>query len=453
MFERMKAQARAVNVALLAVFQGVWRENRPADRVLNLFFREHRQYGSQDRRLVSESVFAVFRWWGLLRKLIPAAQTAGLECHEAAAPLPELTETELAGLLLGGWLLEEKPLPEVVAVWCDRLDVEPAELEEKLADVDNYLSMAIKMFPLLRRKLGGGSAQLKTLDLLPEWVPARLPDGLDAANLAQWCQRRPPMWLRAQCHDIDALASSLDRYDLSVKRHPVLPAAIRVDGYRVNLFTIAEFRGGLFEVQDVASQCIGLVAAPKTGERWWDACAGAGGKTLQMADLMQRKGTVVASDIRGYKLDDLRLRARRAGFPNITTKEWDGKALRKKQQEKYDGVLVDAPCTCSGTWRRNPDARWTLTSPEVSEMAALQLNILTHAATGVKHDGVLVYSTCSLFAEENTGVVERFLSENPDFVLDPFLHPLSGKQCDGTMQIYPWDSDCDAMFVARMHRK
>jgi len=453
-FDRMKSQARAVNAALLEIWKAVFRDNRPADRALNLFFREHRQYGSQDRRLVSESIFAIFRWWGFLRKLIPAEQAAGLESRDVNAPLPEFKYEELAAVLLGGWLLEQKPLPDVVAVWCDTLDVEPAELEEKLADADNYLTVAIRMFPLLRRRLGGGSAKLETRDLLPDWVPAMLPEGLDAVNLSNWFQRRPPMWLRAQCHNIEALFTSLGNYDLSARRHDYMKQAIRVDGYRVNLFTIAEFRGGLFEVQDLASQSIGVVAAPQPGERWWDACAGAGGKTLQLADLMQRKGTVVASDIRGYKLDDLRLRARRAGFPNISTKEWDGKALRKKQQEKYDGVLVDAPCTCSGTWRRNPDARWTLSQPEVPEMATLQLNILTHASTGVRPGGVLVYSTCSLFAEENNGVVERFLAENPDFSLEPFPHPLAeGKICQGMVQIYPWEGDCDAMFVARLRRR
>lgn len=451
---RLLSQARAVNVALMEVWTGVFRENRPADRVLNLFFRSHRQYGAQDRRLVSESIYSVFRWWGFLRRLLPPELTAELEnrAGDPGAPLPRMRNEDTSAIILGAWLLEQKPLPDLVAVWCDSLEIAPEELEKELSGAADYLEAASKMFPLLRRRLGGGSARLTPLDLLPEWVPAMLPPEIDAFNLVNWVQRRPPMWLRAQCHDVDVLVEQLRNYGLPTLRQRNMDQALRIDNAKVNLFTLAEFRGGLFEVQDLASQVIGIVASPCAGERWWDACAGAGGKTLQLADLMQRKGTVIASDIRGYKLDDLKLRARRAGFPNITTKEWDGKPLRKKQRGNYDGVLVDAPCTCSGTWRRNPDARWTLLKAEVAEMAALQSGILRSASTGVRSGGILIYATCSLFAAENYGVVEKFLAENPDFKLDPFSHPLTGRRCEGMLQVYPWDGDCDAMFVARMRR-
>jgi 16S rRNA (cytosine967-C5)-methyltransferase len=166
---------------------------------------------------------------------------------------------------------------------------------------------------------------------------------------------------------------------------------------------------------------------------------------------MNSKGTVVASDIRTHKFDDLRRRARRAGLSNIRTKEWKGKALPKKMTG-YDGVLVDAPCSCSGTWRRNPDARWTTQRADVIELAELQLSLLTNAATAVRKDGTLVYATCSMFTRENDHVVQTFLRENQQFQLDPFKNPLDGTLTDGTLQIWPWDSDCDAMFVARMKR-
>jgi 16S rRNA (cytosine967-C5)-methyltransferase len=197
---------------------------------------------------------------------------------------------------------------------------------------------------------------------------------------------------------------------------------------------------------------IGMVCAPLPGERWWDCCAGGGGKTLQLASLLQRKGVVVATDIREYKLDDLKMRARRAGFPNIRRSPWDGKAPRKKKAGLYDGVLVDAPCSCSGVWRRNPDAKWNTDEAEIAEMSDLQLKILTAASAGVKPGGVLVYGTCSLFDPENRTVVSKFLESHPDFTLESFADPLSGKLCQGTLQIRPWDSDSDSMFAARMRR-
>lgn len=162
---------------------------------------------------------------------------------------------------------------------------------------------------------------------------------------------------------------------------------------------------------------------------------------------------MVASDIREYKLEDLRLRARRAGFPNIMTRAWDGKAPRRRQQGKFDGVLVDAPCSCSGVWRRNPDGRWKMRPGEIAEMAALQREILDAASGGVRPGGVLVYATCSIFEAENQGVVLDFLAGHPDFVLDSFPHPLTGENLSGMMAVLPGMGDCDSMFAARLRRR
>ena len=168
---------------------------------------------------------------------------------------------------------------------------------------------------------------------------------------------------------------------------------------------------------------------------------------------MKRRGTVVACDVRSYKLDDLRLRARRAGFPNIVTREWDGKPFHGKQADRFNGVLVDAPCSCSGVWRRNPDGRWTLPPEELTKTAELQQTILAAAAPAVRPGGVLVYATCSLFPVENGMVVEKFLAEHPEFTLEPFANPLTGEPTSGQLQIRSFDGDCDSMFVARMRRK
>ena len=276
----------------------------------------------------------------------------------------------------------------------------------------------------------------------------------DLERLAEYLQKRPPLWLRAQNGDVKSLLESLKSDEIEAGCHPYAKNAVCVESARVNLYTQKDFVAGKFEIQDLASQCIGVAAAPRPGERWWDACAGAGGKSLQLADLMERRGCVVASDIRAYKLDDLRRRSRRAQFPNIMCREWDGKALRPRQYEKFDGVLVDAPCSCSGTWRRNPDGRWTLQAAEVGEMAELQQQILQKCAPAVKHGGSLIYGTCSLFRAENQANVERFLTANPEFELVAFPHPLRDELVsDGMLQLYPWDGNCDALFVAKMRRR
>ena len=119
----------------------------------------------------------------------------------------------------------------------------------------------------------------------------------------------------------------------------------------------------------------------------------------------------------------------------------------------FDGVLVDTACSCSGTWRRNPDARWTTFPEEIPEFHALQLQLLTNSSMGVNTCGTLVYATCSMLRAENQEVVDAFLSTHGEFVLQPFQCPLTGRRTDGLHQLWFWDGDCDAMFVAKMKRR
>ncbi len=166
---------------------------------------------------------------------------------------------------------------------------------------------------------------------------------------------------------------------------------------------------------------------------------------------MQGKGLVVATDVNESKLKETVRRARRSPFRNVTTKVWDGKRVAGKPGS-FDGVLVDAPCSAIGTWRRNPDARWTLDREAIARLAELQGQLLRAAAAGVKKGGSLVYSVCTLTPAETTGVIRPFLAERPDFRLDPFPHPLTGVATDGTTLLWPQEADNDAMFVASMVR-
>ena len=431
----LKSAGNAARTVLGAVFGS----RKPADRVLGAWFRENRRCGSRDRRFISESIYALLRNWGLLRRFLPADRLAEIESGAI-----RLGRAELDALLFGALYLDARDLP-AAHMLADELHL-PWPKTLPAADPLEGRAAALA-------KLYGVPVECRLADLVPKWVADALPPEFPFDRFLDDLRRRPPMWLRAQCDDPGKLAEELAQAGLSVRRHERIPTALRVEDPRVNLHTLESFRRGDFEVQDLASQCIGLTAAPRPGEQWLDACAGAGGKSLQLADLMKRRGTVVACDVRSYKLDDLRLRARRAGFPNIITREWDGKPFRGKQAGRFDGVLVDAPCSCSGVWRRNPDGRWTLRPEEPAETADLQLKILSAAAPAVRPGGVLVYATCSLFPQENAMVVEKFLATHPEFTLEPFEHPLTGEPCSGELQIRSFDGDCDSMFVARMRRK
>jgi len=434
----MRSQLKNAENILRQLLNDVFGAGKPADRVLSDLYRRNHQYGSRDRQLYSETVFAFFRYWGFLRKFLPAETRTAIEAGNIS-----ISGAFLRGLMFAALYIDQNNLPMADFI------AKELNLAWPRAGALTPLERALAL-----NKSFGSQLEFALEDLVPAELTAFLPPALDREQWLQHLMHRPPMWIRVQGGD-QSVIDKLRLADLTVTPHPTLPGAAAISDAKVNLYNLEEFRNGLFEVQDFASQCIGVVAAPDGKMRVLDCCAGAGGKSLQMAELMGRKGTLVASDIRSYKLEDLRKRARRAGFPNIVTKEWDGKAYLGKNAAKFDLVLVDAPCSCSGVWRRNPESRWTLKTEEITEIAALQLQILTNAATAVRPGGVLVYATCSMFPVENEDVVQAFLAAQTDYYLDSFPHPfLPGETVrDGMLQVNSYDADCDSMFVARLRRR
>ena len=157
-----------------------------------------------------------------------------------------------------------------------------------------------------------------------------------------------------------------------------MPDALVYEG-ETDLFKTPEFQAGEFEIQDISSQAVGLLCDPKPGETWWDACAGEGGKLLHLSDLMQNKGLIWASDRAAWRLQKLKRRTARAKAFNYRAALWEGGA-KLPTKTKFDGVLVDAPCSGVGTWQRNPHARWTTTVEDVQELAEVQKRLLTNVA-------------------------------------------------------------------------
>ncbi|MBE0565786.1 MAG: RsmB/NOP family class I SAM-dependent RNA methyltransferase, partial [Krumholzibacteria bacterium] len=188
------------------------------------------------------------------------------------------------------------------------------------------------------------------------------------------------------------------------------------------IYELACHRDGLVDIQDLASQQIGLAVDARPGQTVWDCCAGAGGKSLQLAAAMQGKGAVHATDLYENKLKDLRRRARRAGWANLRAGLWDGDRLPDFGPEVlgrggFDRVLVDAPCSGSGTWRRHPDGRLRFAPDQLPDLAAVQQSLLVTAAEAVRPGGLVVYATCSWFRAENEDVVAAFLAARPEFAL------------------------------------
>jgi len=285
-------------------------------------------------------------------------------------------------------------------------------------------------------------AETLAVRAVPAWLWAELDLSPEAkADYLRQLQRDPALWIRARPGRAAALAKSLFACEPTERA----PDALRFTGTQ-DLFKTDQFRTGEFEIQDLASQLVGLAAAPQPGETWWDACAGEGGKTLHLADLMQNKGVVWATDRNEKRIDTLKRRAARAKLFNYRTDFWDG-GSRLPTKAKFDGILLDAPCSGVGTWQRNPHARWTTTPDDVRELAATQLALLTNLAGSLKPDGRLIYAVCTLTRSETTAVATAFSAAHPELEPQPVL--------GGPPQLFLWPHEINAngMFIAAWKRK
>lgn len=286
------------------------------------------------------------------------------------------------------------------------------------------------------------NAELK-LRCVPDWVSEVM--SVDATWLRA-LQHEPRLWLRVKPGRLQALAQVL-----GYTERCALPDALAYTG-EADLFRRPEFHAGEFEIQDIASQAVGMICAPQPGETWWDACAGEGGKLLHLSELMRGKGMIWASDRTEWRLKKLKIRAARAQCFNYRAALWQG-GPKLPTKTRFDGVLVDAPCSGLGTWQRNPHARWTTTPEDVRELAAVQLQLLRNAAAAVKPGGRLVYSVCSLPRAETTDVAAAFQAGHPEFQPLPGPNPFHSNEKPKPQQLFtPQDNGGNGMFVALWQR-
>jgi 16S rRNA (cytosine967-C5)-methyltransferase len=297
------------------------------------------------------------------------------------------------------------------------------------------------------------SAAASALSLLPPWFAAEhdpaLPVPLSA--IAAALLSRAPLWIRLQTDSADEALAEWSARGWLAEPHPTLPDAYRLPP-ESNVSACSAYQAGHYEIQDLGSQLILAsldLPTRSPGPRWLDACAGAGGKTLQLARLLGPSARIDATDPRPAALAELRTRAARAGLaPRIRILPHpDPTAL-------YDAVLVDAPCTGSGTWRRSPHLLSCTTEADLAAAARTQLAILTANASRVRPGGLLVYATCSIARTENSGVAQSFLdAHGTTFVAEPpaldFGFP---RVSPGGLALIPGLQDNDGLYVATFRR-
>ncbi len=318
-------------------------------------------------------------------------------------------------------------------------------------DKNQPLHQQISASQELARSFGLRPDAFSDADLVARAVPSWVSEEMTVTGpWTRALQRDPRLWLRTRRGHAKKVSSSLGHCRPFGSGE--LPEALTYAGQE-DLFRTEAFAQGQFELQDITSQAVGFVCAPQPGETWWDACAGEGGKTLHLSDLMENKGLIWASDRAEWRLKKLKRRAARAGVHNYRVAAWDG-GERLPTRTKFSGVLVDAPCSGIGTWQRNPHARWTTQPRDVHELAQAQANLLLHASKAVKPGGRLVYAVCTLALKETSGVVEEFQRQRAEFAPAPFGNPLAeSSQASHTLFLWPQDFSGNGMFIAAWRRE
>ena len=375
--------------------------NAPADQIASSYFRHRRYIGSSDRRAVSLQLWGMLRrkarldWWlkGKHADLDARNRLIADLVLDAKMPLAEIEE------LFTGHEYEHAPA---------RLNGDERALIESLAG---------------RELVHRGMAPWVKGEF-PEWLTPSLEALFGPALEGEMAAlgEAAPVDLRVNTlkGNRDAARATLAEAGLRAEPTPLSPVGLRLPA-RTQLTTQDVFREGLIEVQDEGSQLAALLLGAKPGQAVVDYCAGAGGKTLAIAAQMENKGRLAALDIDKRRSDRAAERLRRAGVFNTTRHVLaaEGDPWIKRRASSSDRVIVDAPCTGTGTWRRNPDAKWRLTPEMLARLVDSQARILASAARLVKKGGRLLYVTCSLLPEENERQVEAFLAAHPDFVSVP----------------------------------
>lgn len=252
---------------------------------------------------------------------------------------------------------------------------------------------------------------------VPDWLRKEIKV---TESWTTYLQAQPCIWLRMKKANLVACQKELP--GASVPEETTLPGCLKWGGQR-DLYTTHAYQEGWFEIQDIGSQLVGWICRPKPGQKWLDLCAGEGGKTLHLAEFMEGKGVLYASDRSSRKLARLRQRCKKAGVQNYQSKLWDvDQALPWKF--KFDGVLVDAPCSGVGVWHRHPDARWSTQPSDVSELSRLQLKLLEKAGGTIRKGGRLIYAVCTMTRLETEAVIAQFLEKHPEFSVETIEVPL-----------------------------
>lgn len=391
---------RAIAQACMEIFN----DGGYADKVIERTLKADKRRGSHDRAFIAENIYEIVRWYRLL--------------HTARGRKPN-TENDWWEMIGIRYIIDGQTLP----YWKEFKRLNPTKIRTAYQDAKQDRSI-IESIPIWMDQLGES-------ELKDEWLPT-----LHALNQPAKVVLRVNTLLT----NTEQLQEDLHNEGIGTQFHSEESLVVTK---RKNLFKTDAFQDGHFEIQDYSSQQVAPYCEIAPGMRVIDACAGAGGKALHLATLMQNKGQIIALDTEGWKLKALKRRAKRNKIHIIEPRVIKNSKTIKRLHESADRVLLDVPCSGLGVLRRNPDAKWKLTSGFIDKVKILQQDIIQRYSKMVKKEGKLIYATCSVLPSENQMQVEQFLKSEAG----------SSFELEEMQIILPQTDGFDGFFMARLIRK
>ncbi|MBC8235621.1 16S rRNA (cytosine(967)-C(5))-methyltransferase RsmB [bacterium] len=484
--------SKSVRKIALEILLGWGERKSDISRILDRAIRGE-QLQDVDKALLTELVYGVLRWRGRLDYIIKIFTHSGQEFDNLTLNILRLGTYQL--------IITDK-IPPYAAI------NESVNLAEPHRGRKKFINAVLRAIQRNQTEIKYPNKDEKPVQHLssrysyPKWM------------VAKWIKRHGVDWTTAFCEasnqvaplcvrtntlrtNRDDLVELLKQEGVEVNHSVIAPEGLRLKKYP-NLTKLSAYKRGWFQAQDESSMLTSHILAPQPGEFIMDVCAGPGGKTTHIGQIMQKptaenqrrrplaegvgerseqfeaersehdfvlaqnRGDIVAFDISEFKLSLIKENCQRLGIDIVKPTKFDASFICELFINKADRVLADVPCSNLGVLRRHPDIRWRKTQSQIIALSELQYAILKSASSYLKPNGILVYSTCSIEPEENEQVVMKFLSEHPNFEIEsvaPFL-PVFDMKCSenlisetGYMQTYPHLHDMDGFFVARMRRK
>ena len=396
---------RNLVMAVIQALDQIYNEGLYADKVVQRTLKTDKRWGSRDRKFVAETIYDMVRWKRLYDEI------AGTKGHYSKENL---------GKNFAVWaVLKGYSLPD----WKQFAGTPSRRIKGKFDECQKVR---------------------KIRESIPDWM-----DEVGSQELGEtWDKEIKELNKQAKVV-LRVNQIKISRNDLKKRLAEENIETEYIQGYpdalvlteRKNVFLTQAFKQGLFEVQDASSQLVAPFLEVEPGQKVIDTCAGAGGKSLHLAALMENRGQIIAMDIYGHKLTELKKRARRDGIHNIENRVIEGSKSIKKLKGKADRVLIDAPCSGIGVLKRNPDSKWKLEPDFLDRIRKTQASILDQYASMVKPGGKLVYATCSILPSENEQQVKGFLKKHPEFA---FVRE---------NKVSPSKSGFDGFYMALLERK